>query len=443
MKAFAFIYSRTKYDNTGDYRILSNVSESVIPVEVILGFERSVLSLTSAKDVELQVPQWLFIKKKGFALWGVAGNNVVLNDKYGTDDKKRPLRNFTGIIIPNYSGQNLPNDMAFFSAFFSSIMEQLYDSFVKSFVNDFPVDVSNASKFIHPKPFDNKLNTDYHQCRVFSTTVDAESLVASCLSCPDDISIAINVARIESVTTPRFNPLTNAVMREAMPEEITDIPVKHLCGNCGKAVDDIIDGLCQDCWNTQHPRCSNCDKETSQLHEGLCQDCWNRLHPRCRNCTKETSDLCDGLCKDCYELQHPRCKKCNTEFDDPTALSSRGLCEKCERKRHLRIWIGIGIVLLSLLFTIVRYEKDTGSFYFRRPVIERNDFFKRSDSKAKELPKQQEKRPIEYRQVPHQEERKDVQPHGHGGKSNTHHNTPEQDTQKQIKDSVPNKLVYI
>jgi len=425
MKTFAFVYSRTK---NHDYRVLSDLSEAVCPREVRNCFENRIVAITNDVD-SLKLSTWLFVKEKGYALWGIACMNEMLDIQYSKDKFPRELRGFTGYVIPNYFGQPLSNDINVFKEIFRKVMAPIFDGYVQEQSTDVLVDVSSAMFIIYPRSFDNKLNTDYHQCRVFSSTVDAESLVASSLSCPDDVSIAIHVARIESVTTPRFNPLMNAVMRDPMSDEITDIPVKHLCSNCGKAVDDLYDGLCLECWDAQHPRCSRCGKGTSELYDGLCQECWNDQHPRCKNCGIETSDLYDGLCPNCYELQHPRCKKCKTELDDPSALSPRGLCKKCERKRHLRIWIGIGIVLMSLLFTIVRYEKDTGSFYFRWPVIEINDFFKRSDSKAKELPKQQEKRPIEYRQVPHQEERKDVQPNGHGGKSNTHHNTPKQDTQ--------------
>lgn len=438
MRAFAYVYSRTK---NHDYRVLSDLSDAVFPSEIRNSFENRIKGVTNDEE-SWESFKWVLVKERGFVLWGVACMNEMLDVQYSKDKFPRALRGFTGYVIPNYSGQPLANDINVFKEIFRKVMAPIFDSYVQEQSADFLVDVNSAS-FIYPEPFNSKLNTDYHRCRVFSPTVDAESLVASCLSYPDDISVAINVARIESVTTPRFNPLMNAVMREPMSEEITDIPVKHLCSNCGNTVDDLYDGLCQECWEVLHPHCSRCGKETSELYDGLCLDCWNEQHPRCKNCGKEAIDLFDGLCIDCYKLQHPHCKKCDMEFDDPTALSSRGLCKKCERKRRLRVWVGIGIVLLSLLFTIVRYEKDTGSFYFRWPVFERNDFFKRSDSKAKELPKQQEKRPIEYRQVPHQEERKGVQPNGHGGKSNTHHNTPEQDTQKQIKDSVPNKLFFI
>lgn len=370
MKAYAFVYSRTKYDNTGDYRILTNVSESIVPMEVIMDFERSILSLTSAKDFELQVPQWLFIKKNGISLWGMAGANSILNNKYGTDDKKRFLRNFTGIIIPNYLGQKLPGDMAFFSDVFSSVMEELYESFVKSRVKDVLVDASSASSFISKNPEDGRVNTDYHKCRVFSPTVDAESLVASCLSYPDDISIAINVARIESVTTPRFNPLMNAVMRDPVSEEITDIPVKHLCNNCGKVVDDLYDGLCQECWDAQHPHCSRCGKETSDLRDGLCDNCYDKEHPRCAHCGMESHYLQDGLCPECWDKDNIYCTKCGRKMAFHT---KQDVCEECARKKRVRMVLYYVILVLSILilFVVKKCKQEPVFYEPKEPIPER------------------------------------------------------------------------
>ena len=370
MKAFAYVYSRTKKH---EYGKLSDLSDTNHPqaLDRVRGFVQS--------SDGLEQPQWLMIKEGNSVLWGLGCMNDYLDEMYSYDEGFRPIRCFTGIVMTDYSGEALPYDIEFFRTVFRTVMGRVFDSSSQKQLVDTVVDIGTASSFIYPQPFDSKLNKDYHQCRVFSSTVNAESLVASCLSCPEDISIAINVARIESVTTPRFNPLMNAVMRDAMPEEMTDIPVKHLCNSCGKAVDELYGGLCQECWDAQHPRCVHCGKETSLLHEGLCQDCWNKLHPRCINCGKETSDLRDGLCRDCYEQQHPRCNKCKMEFDDLSALSPRGLCKKCEKKRRLKLWIGIVIVLLSLLFAFVRYDKATGSIYFHWPVIERNGFFKPSN----------------------------------------------------------------
>lgn len=366
MRAFAFVYSRTK---NHDYRVLADLSEEVCPSEVRDCFKNRIVAISNDADSSKSF-KWLFFKEKGYVLWGLACMNEMLDSSYSKDKFLRAIRGFTGYMIPNYSGEPLANDINVFKEIFRTVMAPIFDSFVQEQSTDVLVDVSNAASFIHPKPFDSKLNKDYHLCRIFSSTVDAESLVASCLSCPSDISIAMNVARIESVTTPRFNPLMNAVMRDAMPEEINDIPVEHLCDSCGKEVYDLKEGLCQDCWDKQHPRCRRCEKETSQLRDGLCQNCYDIEHPHCYRCGRETFSLQDGLCMDCYNEANIFCPKCGRKV---SALTSKGVCEECERRKRLRTWLYYGAVVLILLvlFAVNKCHRGIDPKEPESPVPER------------------------------------------------------------------------
>lgn len=300
-----------------DYRPLADLSDSICPFEIRDYFTKRIISLTNVGDKNLESPQWLLIKEQGYLLWGVVCLNKLLGEEYSTDLYGIPLRGFTGVVIPNYANQPLPNSIDTFSIIFREVMAVLYESFTQSQLTNKAVDLSITSSWISPQPFVSGLNTDNHYCRFFSPTVDAELLVASCLSCPTDISIATNVANKDSVTTPKFFPLHNAVMRYDLQSETEDIRVKHPCGKCGKEVDDLQDGLCHSCWREMRPpkpikqKCTKCGKETEWLQQGMCNECYEKTHEKpiihCPKCGRETSFLVKNKkCEECYQKQRKR-----------------------------------------------------------------------------------------------------------------------------------------
>lgn len=373
--------------------MLANLSETVCPAEVRDGFMNRIVGISN-DVVGDESFRWLFVNERGFALWGVACQNKMLDPNYSKDKFPRGIRGFTGYVIPNYSGEPLARDIDVFKEIFRKVMAPIFDDYVQKQLADVTIDVGSETASIRPKPFDGRLNTDYHQCRLFSSTADADSLLASCLSYRNDISIALNVLRSESVTTPKYHPVMNAVMHDAMTEETTDVPVMHICAGCGKATYDLHEGICQKCWEERQPHCRRCGKRTSKLNDGLCQACWDELHPsipKCESCGKETYDLHEGLCSDCYGHRHPRCRNCGKRVNTPTALSSRGLCAACERKRIQRLWIGFSLAfLLCVLLSFVRFDKTTHSFRFQWPSFEMKGLIKQNDSKGEDLPKQNE-----------------------------------------------------
>lgn len=358
MKTFAYIYSRTKYDNTGDYRFLADLSDSVCSDKTRSIFQNKILGLMKGLDDS----QMLLVKESNCVLWGMACLNSRLAESYSKDSVGRDLRCFVGIVLPNYSGQALPYNLSFFSSFFNEVMDRLYESFTQSQVMDFAIDIDGTSSLINPQPFNNKLNTDNHYCRLFSKIADAESLIASCLSCPTDISIATNVADMNSVTTSRFYPLQNAVVRYNLQSVTEDIPVMHPCSKCGKEFDDLQDGLCKSCWRELHPpkpikqKCTKCGKETEWLQQGMCNECYEKAHEKsiihCPKCGKETSFLVKNkMCEKCYQKQRKRdrlfyvvliiimlitlcVKKCHRKTNTPQRLVPEN---HDERKKQLQL----------------------------------------------------------------------------------------------------------
>lgn len=353
MKQFVFVYSRTKRH---DYRVLSGLSDDTCPSDVRGNFVQRIRNLVKTSE-GMDAPQWLLVKEKGYVLWGLACMNEMLDETYSQDEFPRPIRCFTGIVIPNYTGEALPYDLEFFKAIFREVMVPIFDSFTGRELKDKLVEVSNVAKCIYPSSFDNKLNTDYHYCRLFAPSTNAELLVASCLSCPDDISIAVNVARRDSVLATEFNPLLNAVMRDGVFKESEDVAVMHECKDCHKPTPDLKNGLCFECWDKQHPHCCKCGKETPELHDGLCQKCYDNEHPRCANCGIDSAYLRDGLCPNCWEKDNIFCDKCKKEMDFHT---KNNLCEECTRKRFRQYLLYVAaIVLLVVAFFVVRQCRKT------------------------------------------------------------------------------------
>ena len=338
MKAFAYVYSRTRNKNH-DYRMLSDISNTVCPLETKNILERRVSRFLSQND-GLETPQWMLIKESGYVLWGVACMNEMLNEAYAYDEYPRPLRGFTGILIPSYKEEPLPYDMGTFKSFFEKVMATVFDSYIQKSLTDIMVDTDNVAKYIYPRPFDDNLNTDYHYCRLFGPNADAELLVASCLSYSGDISIAINVAKTETVTDANYNPLFNAVMRDDSYVGKIDVEVMHKCGECGKKVFDIKDGLCQDCWDKLNKKPD--DEQGDNNNNGE------------------------------EEIIPPEpiiCPQCGQEVE--CLSSSSGICEDCEKKKRKQMLIYCGILFVLLLFlSLWYYNEHIGFSQKSEPGIE-------------------------------------------------------------------------
>jgi hypothetical protein len=344
MKSYAFVYSRTK---NHDYRLLAGLSEQFCPSSVSKVFENRAHGLVQTNE-GLGQPQWLLVKEKGFILYGMACMNRDLDETYSMDKNPRPIRCFVGMALTDYDGAPIPNEMAIFKMVFRIVMSPIFESYTQKNLKDVVVDVSNASSFIYPQPFITSLNTDYHKCRLFSTNVDANALVASCLSCQHDISIATNVALRKSVLTPLFNPLMNAVMRECLSSEIEDVVVRHMCSSCGEDKDDFKEGVCLDCYEKLHPKCQNCGRETKDLEQGLCNNC-----RRVQSVKGENNPIqyCEHCGNGSYHLQDGLCEKCLMD-----------LAEEQKKLKRKKYYIFSGFIILFFLIAIGLKKCDNNPF---------------------------------------------------------------------------------
>ncbi len=218
MKAYVYIYSRT---SEKDYRPLTQVSDPRCPSEFLMRAESRATGLTRASDKQLEQPQWLFMKEGNCAIWGLACMNSLLDSRYSNDKTDTPIRGFTALVIPNYNGEHLPYDVSCFSEPFCKVMDGLFFSFNSS-VSNVVVEIPTDGKNIEPGGWSNTLNTDIRYCKIMPCSVNGTSLLKEALGCSDDISIAINVAKVESVNDKKVSPPMNAVLRDGVDELIVE-----------------------------------------------------------------------------------------------------------------------------------------------------------------------------------------------------------------------------
>lgn len=218
MKAYVYIYSRT---SEKDYRPLTKISDPRCPSEFLMRAEYRAIGLTRASDGQLEQPQWLFMKEGNCVIWGLACMNSLLDSRYSKDKTDTPIRGFSALVIPNYNGDPLPYDVSCFSEPFCKVMDGFFFSF-KSSVSNVEVEIPTEGKCIEPGGWSNTLNTDIRYCKIMPCGVEGTSLLKEALGYSDDISIAINVAKLESVNDKKVCPPMNAVLRNGMSEQMAE-----------------------------------------------------------------------------------------------------------------------------------------------------------------------------------------------------------------------------
>lgn len=218
MKAYVYIYSRT---SEKDYRPLTQISDPRCPSEFLMRAESRAIGLTRASDEQLEQPQWLFMKEGNCVIWGLACMNSLLDSRYSNDKTDTPIRGFTALVISNYKGEPLPYDISCFSEPFCKVMDGFFFTFNSS-VSNIVVEIPTEGKCIEPGGWNNLLNTDIRYCKIMPCDVDGTVLLKEALGCSDDISIAINVAKVESVNDKKVSPPMNAVLRDGVDELIVE-----------------------------------------------------------------------------------------------------------------------------------------------------------------------------------------------------------------------------
>lgn len=240
MKAYVYIYSRTLEK---DYRPITTISCPGCPKEFLMRAQLRASGLLKASDIQLEQPQWLFMKEGNCAIWGVACMNKLLDSRYANDKTDTPIRGFTAFVIPDYNGEALPYDVACFSGPFCNVMDALFSSYSSS-VSDIEVEFPIGNKCITAIGWNDTINTDIRYCKIMPCGVDGTSLLRSVMGSPEDISIAINVAKEDSVKNKEVCPPMNAVMRDGLSEKFVEtglMPPNKKNRNYEKITDKIHD----------------------------------------------------------------------------------------------------------------------------------------------------------------------------------------------------------
>ena len=124
-------------------------------------------------------------------------------------------------------------------------MDELFFAYSSS-VSNVEVEIPTEGKCIEPGGWSNTLNTDIRYCKIMPCSVNGTSLLKEALRYSDDISIAINVAKAESVNDKKVCPPMNAVLRDGMSEQIVEtglFPPKRVAAPVPKWDDGDVDVL--------------------------------------------------------------------------------------------------------------------------------------------------------------------------------------------------------
>ena len=218
MKAYVFLYSRTAEK---DYRPITVFDSSICPTTFLIKAEKRARGLLRADDLQLEQPQWLFMKEGDIALWGVACMNRILNKNYSEDRTGTPIRVFISFVVPHYHGEPLPHSINAFTYPFQAIMGRVFNGFDSSVSTVF-VDIPVDGQVVNPSSFKGVLNTDVRYCKLFPCYEDGLGLLSSAIGYDGDISIAINVANEICINEKRHSPPMNAVLRERLSDGIIE-----------------------------------------------------------------------------------------------------------------------------------------------------------------------------------------------------------------------------
>lgn len=352
MKSFVILYSATA---ALDYRFIAEPDNVDIPKQVLSLFEKRVKGLMS-NETPIFEHKWLYDREVfedvPYVLWGTASQNSFFSETFVNDKKHRIIQCFIGVVIARPDERlKLPFDPKAFSPQFNDVMGKMWNS-LDSKPCAIPISVLDikSDKYIR-RAYGNRLNYDNTICRIFpSSSVDIDGLFSEALASLESVTLASGIVHRSEVTTPEYEPLLNAVSVKDSAD-VKDITVNRLCKKCKKPSSTLKDGLCDECYASEHLRGVLRAESTTELAD----------LPRCLVCGKETAALIDGMCVDCYkESKLVRCQKCGQKVE---YVYKNGECESCrnKRKRKERILIVCLLILVCLLGVSKCLKKSTST----------------------------------------------------------------------------------
>lgn len=242
MKIEHYCYTRGAEMDYGLFSVPSNLTKSQIDIV------RTKLMSILGDDVErnLKTPKWILYKDYNFLVWGLCcENRFIASDIQKTTHKNRPIRGFFGVVISDFTGEDLrlPFDINYFRELYRNEIEKYWDQ-IELHQNQtlgYLLGKYNYVSAAHNNYIE-LLNTDIFQCQSLGE-LDREGVIAAALTL-NNVSLLIDNDNIEQATNRNgsfMNCLTSSVSFGLHH-------VKQQCPKCKKYVSSFTQsGVCFDC----------------------------------------------------------------------------------------------------------------------------------------------------------------------------------------------------
>ena len=242
MKVEHYCYTRGAEMDYGLFSVPSNLTKSQIDLV------RTKLMSILGDDVErnLITPKWILYKGYNFLVWGLCcENRFIASDLQKTTHKKRPIRGFFGVVISDFTGEDLrlPFDINYFRELYRNEIEKYWDQ-IELHQNQTLGYLCGKYNYVSAahNNYIELLNTDIFQCQSLGE-LDREGVIAAALTL-NNVSLLIDNDNIEQATNRNgsfMNCLTPSV-------SIGLHHVKQQCPKCKKYVSSFTQsGVCLDC----------------------------------------------------------------------------------------------------------------------------------------------------------------------------------------------------
>lgn len=246
MKIEHYCYTRGAEMDYGLFSVPSNLTKSQIDIV------RTKFMSILGDDVErnLKTPKWILYKDYNFLVWGLCcENRFIASDIQKTTHKNRPIRGFFGVVISNFTVEDLrlPFDINYFRELYRNEVEKYWDQ-IELHQNQTLGYLWGKYNYVSAayNHYIELLNTDIFQCRSLGE-LDREGVIAAALTL-NNVSLLIDNDNIEQATNRNgsfMNCLTSSVSFGLHH-------VKQQCPKCKKYISSFTQtGVCLDCKETE------------------------------------------------------------------------------------------------------------------------------------------------------------------------------------------------
>ena len=251
----------------GLFSVPSNLTKSQIDIV------RTKLMSILGDDVErnLKTPKWILNKDYNYLVWGLCCENRFLaSDIQKTTHKNRPIRGFFGVVISNFTVEDLrlPFDINYFRELYRNEVEK-YWSQKEQHQNQTIGYLLGKYNFVSAahNNYIELLNTDIFQCQSLGE-LDREGVIAAALTL-NNVSLLIDNDNIEQATHEGgtfMNCLSSSVA-------FGSYPVKQLCPRCKDYVLSFTSaGVCSTCQENEQIRIDTPKKQEEDMNKQLKRD---------------------------------------------------------------------------------------------------------------------------------------------------------------------------